>query len=477
MTDGTSAPRVRFAPSPTGSLHVGSVRTALDNLLFARRENGVFILRIEDTDVERSKTELSEQILSSMKWMGLDWDEGPFYQSRRYDLYRAAAERLLAEGKAYRAFETPEELDRERKNAEAEGRAYRYSGAGRAIPPDESDRRARAGERHVVRLKMPAETIVVHDLIRGPVEFPADALDDFVLVRSDGHPLYHFSVCVDDAEMKITHVIRGDDHLANTPKHVALFRALGAPVPQFAHLGMILGTDRKKLSKRHGAASVEEWRDVGVLPEALFNYLALLGWAPGGDREILSREDMEKEFSLDHVGASPSVFDPEKLLWMNAQYIARMPGEELLARAAAASSEDMPPRDVALPAIELHRPRVRTTIELARALGSYARDPEQYDADGVRKQVRPETPAQVEKLVARFEAQADWSAGPLEAALRATAESLGVGAGKLIHPVRLALTGVTVGAPLFDVLALLGKETSLRRLKRFLGAISPEVRA
>jgi glutamyl-tRNA synthetase len=460
---------------------VGSVRTALDNLLFARREKGVFILRIEDTDVERSKAELSDQILSSMKWMGLDYDEGPFYQSRRYDLYRAAAEKLLAEGNAYRAFETPEELDRDRKAAEAQGRAYRYSGAGRAIPPAESDRRARAGERHVVRLKMPAETIVVQDLIRGPVEFPADALDDFVLVRSDGHPLYHFSVCVDDAEMKITHVIRGDDHLANTPKHVALFRALGAPIPQFAHLGMILGTDRKKLSKRHGAASVEEWRDAGVLPEALFNYLALLGWAPGKDREIMSREEMEKEFSLDRVGASPSVFDPEKLLWMNAQYIARMPGEELLARASASSAtasppQEMPPRDVALPAIELHRPRVRTTIELARALSAYARDPGQYDADGLRKQVRPETPAQLEKLVERYASQTDWSAGALEAALRETAESLGVAAGKLIHPVRLALTGVTVGAPLFDVLALLGKETSLRRLRRFLETIAREVR-
>ncbi|HTO75915.1 MAG TPA: glutamate--tRNA ligase [Thermoanaerobaculia bacterium] len=476
MSDGTPAPRVRFAPSPTGSLHVGSVRTALDNLLFARREKGVFILRIEDTDVERSKAELSEQILSSMKWMGLDYDEGPFYQSRRYDLYRAAAERLLAEGKAYRAFETPDEIDRERKKAEAEGRAYRYSGAGRDISPEESERRAHAGERHVVRLKMPAETIIVQDLIRGPVEFPADALDDFVLVRSDGHPLYHFSVCVDDTEMKITHVIRGDDHLANTPKHVALFRALGAPVPQFAHLGMILGTDRKKLSKRHGAASVEEWRDAGILPEALFNYLALLGWAPGGDREILSREEMEKEFSLDHVGASPSVFDPEKLLWMNAQYIARMPGEELLARAAAAATQELPPRGVALPAIELHRPRVRTTIELARALRSYGQDPQEYDADGLRKQVRPETPAQLEKLVARYETQTDWSAGALETALRETAESIGVGAGKLIHPVRLALTGVTVGAPLFDVLALLGKETSLRRLKRFLNAIAREVR-
>ena len=476
MSD-TPVPRVRFAPSPTGSLHVGGARTALYNLLFARHEKGTFLLRIEDTDVERSREELSGQILSAMEWLGLEYDEGPIYQSRRYDLYRAAAEKLIAEGKAYRAFETPEELEAERKKADAAGRAYRYSGAGRAISPEESDRRARAGERHVVRLAMPAETIVVEDAIRGRVEFPPDALDDFVLVRSDGHPLYHFCVCVDDAEMRITHVIRGDDHLANTPKHVALFRALGAPLPRFAHLGMILGTDRKKLSKRHGAAAVEEWRDEGILPEALFNFLALLGWSPGEDREILTREEMERDFTLDRVGASPSVFDPEKLLWMNAQYIARMPAEELVARAAPHAVAGVPDRETALKAIELHRTRARTTIEMGRALSAYARDPADYDADGMKKQVKPDTPAQLERLIERLEAQEDWSVAALETALRETAESLGVSAGKLIHPVRLALTGITVGAPLFDVMALLGKETAVRRLRRFLDAIAPKTPA
>ena len=466
-------PRVRFAPSPTGSLHVGGARTALYNLLFARREKGTYILRIEDTDVERSREELTGQILSAMDWLGLEYDEGPYYQSRRYDLYRAAADRLLREGKAYRAFETPEELDADRKSAEAAGRSYRYSGAGRRISPEESERRAGAGEKFVVRLAMPAETIIVDDLIRGRVEFPADALDDFVLVRSDGHPLYHFSVCVDDVDMRITDIIRGDDHLANTPKHVALFRALGAPVPRFAHLGMILGTDRKKLSKRHGAAAVEEWRDAGILPEALFNFLALLGWAPGGDREILSRAEMEREFSLERVGASPSVFDPEKLLWMNAQYIAKMPAEELLERSLPYAPGGAPARDVALRAIELHRPRVRTPIEMGRALASYAADPSEYEADGLKKHVKPETAAQLEALQRRLQglSDADWNAASTEAALRETAESAGVSAGKLIHPTRLALTGVTVGAPLFDVVALLGKETSLRRLARFVERI------
>jgi glutamyl-tRNA synthetase len=471
-----AAPRVRFAPSPTGSLHVGGARTALYNLLFARHTKGAFLLRIEDTDVERSREELSNQILSAMRWLGLEWDEGPFFQSQRYDLYRDAAQRLIAEGKAYRAFETPAQLEAERKTAEAAGRAYRYSGAGRAIPPDESDRRARAGERHVVRLKMPAETIVVEDLIRGRVEFPAEALDDFVLVRSDGHPLYHFCVCVDDVDMKISHVIRGDDHLANTPKHVALFAALGAPPPHFAHLGMILGTDRKKLSKRHGAAAVEEWRDAGILPEALVNFLALLGWAPGEDREILTRAQMEAEFDLEKVGASPSVFDPEKLLWMNAQYMARMPAEELLARSAPHAAA-LPEKDAALKAIELHRERARTTIEMGRALSTYAADPADYDPEGVKKQVKPETAGLLQKLIERYESLSDWSVGNLESALRAVAEESGVAAGKLIHPTRLALTGVTVGAPLFAGGALFVKHTTLRRLRKFLEAIAPHTPA
>jgi glutamyl-tRNA synthetase len=466
-----TGPRVRFAPSPTGFLHVGGARTALYNLLFARREKGTYILRIEDTDVERSKEELTGQILSALEWLGLEHDEGPYRQSDRYDLYRTAADRLISQGSAYRAFETPEELDAERKRAEAEGRSYRYSRAGRDIPPDEGDRRARAGEKFVVRLKMPDETIVVDDLIRGRVEFPADALDDFVLVRSDGHPLYHFSVCVDDADMGITHVLRGDDHLANTPKHVALFRALGAEVPAFAHLGMILGTDRKKLSKRYGAAAVEEWRDQGIFPEALVNFLALLGWSPGEDREILSRAEMEQEFSLERIGASPSVFDPEKLLWMNSQYMARLPAEELLERAKPHAPAGLPERDAALAAVELHRTRARTAIEMGRALSTYAVDPEAYDPDGLRKNVRPETALEIERLISKFEGVSSWTAPELDAALRELAAEMKISASRLIHPTRLALTGVTVGAPLFDVVALLGKETSLRRLTKFVEKI------
>jgi len=459
--------RVRFAPSPTGSLHVGGARTALYNFLFARHAGGVHILRIEDTDVERSREELTGQILRSLEWLGIEWDEGPVHQSARSELYREWADRLLAAGHAYRCFCTPEELDLERARAQEEKRAYRYSRKCRQLAEEDSRKRARAGEKFVVRLRVPDEAIVVEDLVRGRVEFPAGATDDFVLVRSGGYPLYHFTVCVDDMEMKISHVIRGDDHLANTPKHVALFEALGAASPKFAHLGMIYGTDRKKLSKRHGAASVEEWRDAGILPEALVNFLALLGWSPGEDREILSMPEMVREFSLDRVGASPSVFDPDKLLWMNARYLQAMPGSEVLDRVRSFDSA-LPAEPIARAAVELHRERSRTLLEMAQALSGYARDPEDYDPAGLKKNVGPETASRLEELARRFGGLPVFEKEPLEIALRAFAEESEVSAGKLIHPVRLAVTGTTVGAPLFDVLELLGRETTLRRMRTFL---------
>ena len=465
--------RVRFAPSPTGSLHVGGARTALYNFLFARHHGGVHILRIEDTDVERNRTELTDQILRSLEWLGIGWDEGPVHQSDRMELYRAKAEELLADGRAYRCFCTPEELDADRKKAESEKRAYQYSKKCRALDASDAERRAREGERFVVRLRVGPEPIVVDDLIRGRVEFPAGATDDFVLVRSGGHPLYHFTVCVDDVDMAITHVIRGDDHLANTPKHVALFGALGAKLPAFAHLGMIYGTDKKKLSKRHGAASVEEWRDAGIFPEALVNFLALLGWSPGDDREIMTLAEMIRDFSLDRVHASPSVFDPEKLLWMNSKYLASMPASELLGRfSSAAATLDA---SVAARAVELHRERSRTLLELESALAGYAADPEDYDGAGLKKNVGPETATLLAALSSRFDGLADFSKESLEGALRELAAEREVPAGKLIHPLRLAATGKTVGAPLFDVLELLGREGVARRIGAFVRAVSARV--
>lgn len=461
----TIAPRVRFAPSPTGSLHVGGARTALYNFLFARRHGGTFVLRIEDTDVERSRKELTQQILDAMTWLGMSWDEGPFFQSERGDLYREAAARLLDEGKAYRAFETPDELEAAKREAEATGAAYRYSGAGRSIPRDESDRRAAAGERFVVRLRMPDEPIVVDDVVQGRAEFPATALDDFVLLRSDGHPLYHFSVCVDDVAMEITHVIRGVDHLPNTPKHVALFRALGHEPPVFCHLGMILGADGKKLSKRHGAAGVEEFRAQGILPEVLVNFLALLGWSPGGDRERMSLQEMVEAFSLERIGPSPSRFDHDKLTWLNGQYLQETPAPRLLSLLAG----QLPARDetTLLSALELHRSRAKTLPELAGSLAIYGDDPREFEADGLKKLVKPELPASLRAFAATLEALPDYTHDRLEEAAREFAARQGLALGKVAQPIRLAVTGSTASPPLFDVLVLLGKETSLRRIRAF----------
>ncbi|MEO6325344.1 MAG: glutamate--tRNA ligase [Thermoanaerobaculia bacterium] len=459
-------PRVRFAPSPTGSLHVGGARTALYNWLFAKKHGGVFILRIEDTDVERSRKELTTQILDAMTWLGLSWDEGPFFQSERTELYRAAADRLLREGKAYRAFDTPDELEAAKKEAEAAKTLFRYTGASRDFSPEESDRRAAAGEKFVLRLRMPDEPIVVDDLVQGRAEFAPEALDDFVLVRSDGHPLYHFTVCVDDVEMGITHVIRGVDHLPNTPKHVALFRALGAPAPVFAHLGMILGGDGKKLSKRHGAAGVEEFQTLGILPEALVNFLALLGWSPGEDRERMTLEEMTALFTLERLGASPSRFDHEKLLWMNGQYLQALDQERLY---ALLQPLGLPDRDRTFLdcALVLNRSRSRTLVELAHGLRIYGDDPTEFDPAATQKLVTPELLPKLAAFADRIETLPEFTHATLEEAARAFAAEQSLSLGKVAQPVRLAITGTTISPPLFDVMEVLGKETSVRRIRSF----------
>jgi nondiscriminating glutamyl-tRNA synthetase len=326
--------RVRFAPSPTGQLHIGNVRTALFNWLFARQKHGTFILRIEDTDVERSEARYETQLLEDLKWLGLDWDEGPdvggpyppYRQSDKMDRYRAYADRLIQDRKAYYCFCTPEELEREREQALADGRQPIYSGKCRRLDPAEAETRRAAGEPAAVRLQIPEHPIKFHDIVRGDVEFSNEVVSDPIIVRSNGMPVYNYVVVIDDADMKITHVIRGDDHISNTPKQVAVYEALGLPVPEFAHLSTILGPDRERLSKRHGATSVANFREMGILPEALMNYLALLGWAPsGGDREIFPKAELIKEFSLERVTPSPAVFDTEKLHWLNRHYLKQSP--------------------------------------------------------------------------------------------------------------------------------------------------------
>jgi nondiscriminating glutamyl-tRNA synthetase len=331
---------VRFAPSPTGQLHVGNARTALFNWLFARQKGGTMVLRIEDTDVDRSEARYEDQLIADLKWLGLNWDEGPdvggaygpYRQSDRLDIYREHAERLLTERKAYLCFCTEEELQREREKATAEHRQPIYSGKCRSLDPDEAELRRKERESCAIRLRIPEHPIRFHDIVHGPVEFSNEVVSDPIILRSSGMPVYNYVVVIDDALMKITHVIRGDDHLSNTPKQVALYDALGWPVPEFAHLSTILGADRERLSKRHGATSIANFREMGVLPEALVNYLALLGWAPtGGTREIFSMKELVKEFSLERVTPSPAVFDMEKLYWLNRHYMKESSPERVTA--------------------------------------------------------------------------------------------------------------------------------------------------
>jgi glutamyl-tRNA synthetase len=467
--------KLRFAPSPTGFLHVGGARTAIFNLLHARRFGGRMLLRIEDTDVERSKQHHAEQIVSSLHWLGIDWDEGPVYQSDRLALYRRRAEELVASGKAYRCYCTVEELEADRAAAEQGGDAYRYSGRCRA--------RAEAGDPqsadapHVIRCKVQPGPIEFHDLIRGDVEFQGELIDDFVLIRSDGNPTYHLSVVVDDVDMDVTHVARGDDHLSNTPKHIVLFRAFGAEVPAFAHLPLILGSDRKRLSKRTGATSAEEYRDLGIVPAALFNFLTLLGWNPGGDREIITPEEAVQLFKLHDVNKAPAVFDHEKLLWMNGQYLMRMSPDEIYPHLLPFLGEGPRSLDETRAVIELNKTRARTLRELADLMTPFFADDDsiEYEPDAVKKHIKGDDLAgRLTELHDALAATEPFDVTTTEQTLRSLAETRGLSAGKLIHPLRLALTGRGASPPIFDVAVVLGKERTSRRLQRLIARL-PEL--
>ena len=464
--------KLRFAPSPTGFLHVGGGRTAIFNLLHARRYGGTMLLRIEDTDVERSKQHHAEQIVSSLHWLGVEWDEGPVYQSDRLARYRERAEELVTSGKAYRCYCTVEELERDRVAAESAGGSYRYSGrcrrradAGKAQPDDAA---------HVIRCKVSAGPIEFHDLIRGDVQFEGELIDDFVLIRSDGNPTYHLSVVVDDIDMDVTHVARGDDHLSNTPKHIVLFRAFGAEVPVFAHLPLILGSDRKRLSKRTGATSAEEYRDMGIVPAALFNFLTLLGWNPGDDREIITKEEAVPLFDLGDVNKAPAVFDQEKLLWMNGQYLMRMTADEIYPHLVRFLGEAPQPLEELRAVIDLNRTRARTLVELAELMTPFLIDDAslEYDEEAKKKHLKgDDLPSRLLELHDALAATEPFDVTTTEQALRALAESRGLSAGKLIHPLRLALTGRGASPPIFDVVVVLGKERTLRRLKRLIDTL------
>ncbi len=467
--------RVRFAPSPTGPLHIGGARTALFNWLFARHHGGVFLLRIEDTDRDRSTDEAIQQILGAMTWLGLDWDqEGPedrgyFRQTSRFEIYRAHAERLLAEGRAYRCYCTPEELDARREAAQARGETFRYDGRCRDLPP-------RPGVPAALRLRIPdVGTTVVPDLIHGDVRFDRATLDDWILVRSDGTPTYNFCVVVDDVTTKITHVIRGNDHLSNTPKQILCYEALGYAQPVFAHIPMILGPDRKRLSKRHGATSVLAFRDEGgVLPEAMVNYLARLGWAHG-DQEVFARDELIRLFDLRQVGATPAIFDRTKLEWLNQVWMKRLVEDPKTREDLAARFSPYllplgirnPSKTLLVSAVAHLATRATTFVEMAPKARFYFEDPTDYDPTAFGKLATPALRPRLDRVLARLATLEPWTETELEGACRQLASELGVKLVDLAQPVRLALTGETASPPLFSMMAALEPETTLRRLRTF----------
>ena len=556
-------PRLRFAPSPTGYLHVGGARTALFNWLYARRTGGVFVLRIEDTDVERSSAEMVTGILDGMRWIGLDWDEGPevggdhgpYFQSQRLARYRELGEQLVREGHGYYCYcgggadqEPPAATqglktrppsadaphpsswspgsspdapvgqwspgssdpgapkaqdDGEEEGDSPRGESWTYDRRCSRLTPEEVAEREAAKLPRAIRFKVPPGETTFHDLVHGDITFDNAHIEDFVALRSDGHPTYHLSVVADDIDMAITHVVRGDDHISNTPKQVLLYRAFGKPLPAFAHVPLILGPDKRRLSKRHGATSVTEYSKQGYLPEAMMNFLALLGWSPGDDRELFTRDELVAAFSLEGISSSNAVFNPEKLEWFSAQHIARMPAAELVRRieprlreaglwpakwspgsldpgiAAPESREGWSPGSsdpgtwlTAL--IELLRPRAKRLTDFVEKGRPFLVDEVEYDAEAVKKHLSsPDARTHLAAVRDACAAAHEFTAAALEPAIRALAETRGVKAGVLIHPTRVAVMGRAESPGIFEVLELLGRERTLARMSRALEQFSP----
>jgi glutamyl-tRNA synthetase len=476
------APRVRFAPSPTGYLHVGGARTALFNWLYARRHGGIFVLRIEDTDVERSSTDMVEGILDGLRWLGLEWDEGPkiggtygpYFQSGRLDAYRAMADRLVAGGHAYYCYCTPEDLKRRRQGAGQQSEAWKYDRLCCRLSPKELEARERERAPRAIRFKVPEGTMRFDDLVHGPIEFDCANLEDFVILRSDGHPTYQLSVVSDDVDMAITHVVRGDDHISNTPKQILLYRAAGAGLPLFAHVPLILGPDRKRLSKRHGATSVMEYARQGFLPEAMVNFLALLGWSPGTNQEVFTRDELVAAFSLDGISGGSAVFNAEKLEWFNQQHIARLAPDELALRLKQSFEQAGLWRDEYLAdrhawffaVLELLKPRARRLDDFAAHGRFFFTDSIEYDAAAVRKHLAVSgMPDHLAALESAFADLPSFDPMSAEATLRSTAEARRVKPASLIHAVRVAATGKSVSPGLFEVLALIGRPDVSARLR------------
>ena len=459
--------RVRFAPSPTGVLHIGGVRTALFNWLFARQQNGVFVLRIEDTDQSRSTEESIQAIVEGMKWLGLDWDEGPFRQTARMDLYRSHAMQLLDKGQAYWCVCKAEDLYARRKEAEAKGLSPKYDGRCR-----DRDLTNPTGDA-ALRFKAPQEgETVVDDLIKGKIVFENAVQDDLIILRSNGYPTYNFSVVIDDALMNITHVVRGDDHLTNTPRQVPIFQALGFSVPQFGHLPMILGSDKTRLSKRHGATSVMAYKELGYLPDTMVNYLVRLGWSHG-DQEIFTRQELIEKFSWRNVHTSAAVFNPEKLLWMNAEYIKTSPPDQIaqalvpFLEAAGFKSEiqTVSPNWIAQ-LVVLVKERAKTLVEMVDWVRPYFGQAVNCDEEAAKKYLTPAIVPVLRKLLTRFESLPTFSKQQWEEVLKQLVEEEGMKMGQLAQPVRLLLTGRTASPGLFEVMEVLGRDRTLFRLRQ-----------
>jgi glutamyl-tRNA synthetase len=455
--------RTRFAPSPTGDLHIGGARTALFSWLLARHAQGVFILRIEDTDVARSTRESIQVILDAMTWLGMDWDEGPFYQTQRISFYQEAAEKLLKEGRAYRCYCTPEELETKREAALKAGIKPKYDRTclhRKSFP---------TGRPSAIRFLSPEEgKTVVEDLIQGRVEFENTELDDLIIMRSDGLPTYNFSVVVDDATMGITHVVRGNDHLNNTPRQIQIYQALGYPIPKFGHVPMILGPDKKKLSKRHGAQSVMEYQKMGYLPQAVVNYLVRLGWS-FGDQEEFTREELIEKFSLEAVGKSAAAINPGKLDWLNAQYIKRIELDELVQRVQpfleAKGYSNIDP-DLLGKALLSLRERVKTLVEMAEVSEFYFREEIAYDEKAAGKFLNRETIPMLEQVITSLSKESILGKENVHRLIQQLAETRGEPLVKIAQPIRVALTGRTVSPPIDEVMEVLGKGKVIERLQR-----------
>jgi len=457
-------PRVRFAPSPTGRLHIGGARTALFNFLYARKHQGQFLVRIEDTDLERSKQEYINQICESMNWLGLTWDEELVYQSERTDDYQKIIHQLLDDGKVYRCFASKDELEKIRE----ETGSYSYPGIWRNRSKTEISVELDKGTPFTIRLKIPhGKSTSFQDLIYGNISVDHNELDDFIIARSDGSPVYNLTNVVDDHDMGITHIIRGEDHISNTPKQILLYEALGWEIPTFAHLPMILGQDKKRLSKRHGATGVQSYQDEGYQPEALLNYLSLLGWNPGTEEEIMTLDEIIEKFDLSQVHKKGAVFDEKKLNWISGQHLSNQSNEAIIESIQQLDNQwgETSEAEFTNGVVELMKSRAKSLVELMSLSEFFFNDPHEFEEKDIRKTWREDTPNIVQKVYNILDNQQEWDIQLIESSIKSWMEDYGYGFGKVMKPVRLALCGTVNGPSLFSIIVLLGKDTCLRRLK------------